>query len=308
MGSAMKKSRKKLIKELANALGLPADIVWPRLEIIGDIALIRKPVNLSLDDEKLGLYVKLGERLLEEIDSVKSVWLAASPVSILTKTRDYVFLAGENRSETVYREHGCRFKLDIRKVYVSPRLSHEHGWFAGFVEDGDRILNMFAGVGFFSIIPACKKRVSSYAIDINPHAYQYMVENISINKVDDRVFPLNGDSCIIAELLREDSFDHVIMPYPEKAIYYIPLAMRKVKPGGYIHLYVHTDIPRRGVLEKIASIVSKALRRSGAISFELTRIREVRTVGPRYGQYTVTVKVWRKKPGWKERNNSIREC
>ena len=35
------------------------------------------------------------------------------------------FLAGADKTETEYKEHGCRFKVDVVKAYFSPRLSTE---------------------------------------------------------------------------------------------------------------------------------------------------------------------------------------
>jgi tRNA (guanine37-N1)-methyltransferase len=285
------KSEKRLMEEIVNELSLDKNIIWPRLEIVGDIAILRKPVNIEINANIIRYYKEIAQQLIRKINHVNSVWLAYTPVSEISKTRRYLLLAGEDKSETVHREFGCKFKLDIKKVYFSPRLNYEHGWFTKFVREGDTILNMFAGIGFFSIIPACKKKTISYAIDLNPYAYRYLLENIALNRVERYVYAFHGDSGIIATLLSKSmKFTHVIMPYPEKAMSYLPIALKAVEECGYIHIYIHTEIPKGNHLNKVANLVSVKLNSHKRKNHQIIRIRQVRTVGPRYGQYVVTVK------------------
>ena len=283
----------RILVNIAEDLGVSRDLLWPRLEIVGDVAVLRKPVYLPPSDELLGVYRKIAVEVIKRVKNVKSVWLAYTPVSDVSKTRKYLFLAGRNVSETVYREHGCSFRLDIRKVYFSPRLNYEHGWFARFVKPGERILNMFAGVGFFSIIPACRKDVKSYAIDINPHAYKYLLDNIRLNKVEGKVYAFHGDAAIITSVLVSEKkrFQHVIMPYPEKAISYLPVAVEALDKCGYLHIYLHRRMERGTTPDVVGGSIRKKLLRLGFKDVEIVRTRLVRTVGPRYGQYVVTVKL-----------------
>jgi tRNA (guanine37-N1)-methyltransferase len=282
----------KILVNIAEELGINRDILWPRLEIIGDIAVFRKPFYLPLSKELLDMYRRIASELINRIKNIKSVWLAYTPVSDLSKTRKYILLAGRNVSETVYREHGCSFKLDIRKVYFSPRLNYEHGWFSKFVKPGERILNMFAGIGFFSILPACRKEAKSYAIDVNSHAYKYLLENIRLNKVEGKVYAFHGDAAIITSILISEKkrFEHVIMPYPERSLSYLPVAVKAVNKCGYLHIYLHYRIERQTSSWAVKEYIQRKLLRLGVKDVEILRTRLVRTVGPRYGQYVVTVK------------------
>jgi tRNA (guanine37-N1)-methyltransferase len=109
-------------------------------------------------------------------------------------------IGGENRMSTVHRESGCVFHVDLDKCYFSPRLGYERAWIASLVKPYETVVNMFAGVGCFSIIIA--KRVEStrvFSIDLNPSAVTLMQENIRLNKVYGRVIPLLGGSKIIVE-------------------------------------------------------------------------------------------------------------
>ncbi len=131
---------------------------------VGDIIIIRIPDSL-LSKKKI-----IGEALLEQVKSVKSVFHQSSSVEGEFRTRDLEILAGKDKTETEYKESGCRFMIDVRKVFFSPRLSSERLRIAELISDGEVIVNMFGGIGMFSIIAAKKKKCIVYNIDINPDA------------------------------------------------------------------------------------------------------------------------------------------
>ncbi|NPA98401.1 MAG: class I SAM-dependent methyltransferase family protein [Crenarchaeota archaeon] len=278
-------TRGKFLKKIAREIlgEEKASLIWGRIEIIGDIAVIRIPFGIEPEELK-----PLAERILQEFKYIKSVWGGLPGVSGPYRLRPYVHLAGEKRSETIYKEHGCLFKIDITKVYVSPTLNYEHRRIASLVQPREIITNMFAGAGFFSIIAAKLSRPKKvYSIDINPDAYHYMVENVRLNKVEDIVEPILGDAAkIIMERLRNTS-DRVLMPYPELAIDYLKYAVQALRSKGWIHVYLHIEADRdenpyemaRGIVEnKLEKLVER---------YRFGTIRKVRTVKPRTYQIVV---------------------
>ncbi len=284
-------SRGKLLRKLAReVLGEEyARKLWGRLEIIGDIAVIRVPFDINPEDLK-----PLAERILVELPYVKSVWAGLPGVKGAYRLRPYIHLAGEKRSVTIYREHGCSFKIDITKVYVSPTLNYEHKRIAELVKPGEVVVNMFAGAGFFSIIIAKKvKHVKVYSIDINPDAYHYMVENIRLNKVEEQVIPLLGDA---AEIIKEklvNTSDRVLMPYPELALDYLEYALMALRGRrGIIHVYLHVDAPKN----TDPLLVAEEKIREKLYSLNVKNIivhnkRIVRTIAPRKYQVVIDVEV-----------------
>lgn len=105
-----------LLKQIAEeVLGRDkAVLLWKRIDVIGDIAVIKKPMHGEVSIEDLRLVA--GE-LLKRLPHVRSVWLALGPVGGVYKVRqNLVHLAGERRTSTVYREHGAVFLVDISKV------------------------------------------------------------------------------------------------------------------------------------------------------------------------------------------------
>jgi len=267
--------------------------VWSRIEIIGDIALIKKPLtsdSITIED----LHV-LAQTLLERLPYVRSVWAAVSPVEGAFKTRRFIHLAGERRTKTIYKEHGCKFLVDITRVFITPRLSYEHRRIADLVRPGEIVVNMFAGAGLFSVIIACHSSPRKvYSIDINPDAYKYMVENIRLNRVEEVVEPILGDAAKVVEERLRGAATRVLMPLPELALDYLPYALEAIKRRGTIHVYLHVHTPKGGdPLEESKNLVTHRLEELGIRSYRVLGARRVRSVGPRRLQTVVDVEVER---------------
>jgi len=260
--------------------------VWSRLDIIGDIAIIKLPITGGVGVEDLQ---RIAVKLVDRVNYIKSVWLAATPVGGSYKLRTYIHLAGEERSITVYREHGCSFKVDIRRVFITPRLSYEHRRIADQVRDGEVIVNMFAGVGLFSIIIACRARPRRvYSIDINEHAYKLMVENVRLNRVEGIVIPIHGDAGEVISSKLRGVADRVLMPLPELALDYLRYALMSLKDSGVIHVYLHIDSPK-GVnpVQRSWNIIRDRIPYNAT----LLNGRIVRPIGPRRYQVALDVGV-----------------
>lgn len=99
------------------------------------------------------------------------------------------------KTGTVHKEHGCLLKVDLEKCYFSLRLSYERNRIAQRVQPGEAVVNMFAGVGSYSVVIARHREAEKiFSIDINPTAVRYVQENIELNKVEDRAIPILGDA------------------------------------------------------------------------------------------------------------------
>lgn len=284
-------TRGDLLKKIATeSLGEEyARKIWKRVEFIGDIAIIRTPLGLDPIELK-----PLADELLKRIKYIKSVWAAIPGISGEFRLRKHVWLAGEMRSETIYREHDCLFKIDFTKVYISPSLNYEHIRVARLVNPGEIIVNMFAGAGLFSIIIAkYSKPLRVYSIDINPYAYSYMIENIKLNKVEDIVIPILGDSKTIIESSIRDMADRVLMPYPELAIEYLPHAIMALRNRhGWIHIYLHVFTEKQEHWRsKTIDILENRLLELHVENYEIKLVRKIRNVGPREHQVVVDLYV-----------------
>jgi len=263
------------------------ELIYKSYDIVGDIAVIRVPEALQKQSEIIA------EAVMQTHKRVKSVWCQVGPVSGDLRLRELEWIAGEKRSETVHREHGCAFKVDIRTCYFSPRLSYERIRIARQVQPGEVIVNMFAGVGCYSIIIAKHSEARKiFSIDINSAAVQYMRENVKLNRVMERVLPLEGDARRIVEERLRNVADRVLMPLPERAYEYLECAVLALKPtGGWIHYY---DFEHAGKgekpVEKVEVKVAGKLENLG-VEFETALSRVVRATGPNWYQVVLDVKI-----------------
>ncbi|HKU49172.1 MAG TPA: class I SAM-dependent methyltransferase family protein, partial [Nitrososphaera sp.] len=156
--------------------------VYSAFDQIGSIVIIKIP------DALVSKKPVIAQAILDNIKTAKSVFVQVSAVQGDFRVRDLEFVAGENTTLTEYKEHGCRFKVDVAKAYFSPRLSTERQRIAEMVQDNDTIVNMFAGVGTYSIVIARMNRTCRvYSIDSNPAAAELCTINAKLNKVGDRV-------------------------------------------------------------------------------------------------------------------------
>jgi tRNA (guanine37-N1)-methyltransferase len=249
---------------------------------IGDIIIVRIPDSL-LAKKKL-----IGETLLNEVKIAKSVFYQASPVEGDFRTRNLENLAGENKTETEYKEFGCKFTVDVENAFFSPRLSTERERIANLVQEGETIVNMFAGVGMFSIMIAKKKKCTVYSIDINPVAAKLCEKNITSNKLAGNVISINGEaSQVIQEQLKNKS-DRTLMLLPERSDEFLKSAIDSTKNGGIIHYYSHIHADKKSNAGKFSE---EHYLQVTPVKSEILGSKIVRAVGPRYYQTVVDVKI-----------------
>ena len=249
---------------------------------IGDIIIVRIPDSL-LAKKKL-----IGETLLNEVKIAKSVFYQASAVEGDFRTRNLEILAGEDKTETEYKEFGCKFTVDVENAFFSPRLSTERERIANLVQDGETIVNMFAGVGMFSIMIAKKKKCTVYSIDINPIAAKLCEKNIISNKLAGNVISINGDASQVIQEQLENKSDRTLMLLPERSDEFLKSAISATKSGGIIHYYSHIHADKKSNAGKLSE---EHYLQVTPVKSEILGSKIVRAVGPRYYQTVVDVKI-----------------
>ncbi|MCV0400104.1 MAG: class I SAM-dependent methyltransferase family protein [Nitrosarchaeum sp.] len=249
---------------------------------IGDIIIVRIPDSL-LSKKKI-----IGETLLKEVKIAKSVFYQASAVEGDFRTRHLEILAGEDKTETEYKEFGCRFTVDVENAFFSPRLSTERERIANQVNDGETVVNMFAGVGMFSIMAAKKKKCTVYSIDINPVASMLCEKNIVSNRLLGKVISINGDASKVIKEQLENKSDRTLMLLPERSDEFLQSAIDATKSGGIIHYYSHIHADKKSEAGKLSE---EHYLQVTPVRSEILGSKIVRPVGPRYYQTVVDVKI-----------------
>lgn len=252
---------------------------------IGSIIIIRIPESL-LSKKKI-----IGEALLDRVNIAKSVFYQSTAVEGDFRTRDLEILAGEDSTETEYKEFGCRFTVDVKNAFFSPRLSTERERIASLVKDGEIVTNMFAGVGMFSIMAAKKTRCTVYSIDVNPVASKLCETNIRLNKkMLGQVVSINGDAETIIKNKLIKEADRTLMLLPERSDEFLESAINATKNGGIIHYYSHVHADKKSDAGRLSE---EHYMDTTPVKSEILHSKIVRPVGPRYYQTVVDVKIFK---------------
>ncbi len=269
---------------LANALPSHLLVDLPRaLDVVGDIAIV------EIASELKPYETLIGTAILKTHKNVKTVLAKAGAVGGTYRTREFTFIAGEPKTCTIHREFGCQYYVDVAKAYFSPRLSHEHRRVTSLVKKDEVVIDLFAGVGPFSILIAKTIDSRIYAIDINPEAFALLKKNILINRVQSRVTPILGDARQIVSDKLASIADRVIMNLPESAFDFIDVACTALKfSGGIIHFY--SFIRRPDSISTMESRFEKTMGNAGRKA-QFLCAKVVRETAPYQQQIVLDVKV-----------------
>ncbi len=228
------------------------------IDIIGDIGIVELPQELH------ELEATIGDAVLKVNKNIHTVLAKAGPISTDKRLRQLQIIAGSGVTETTHKEYGCSFRVDVTKAYFSPRLSLEHDRIASQVKENETVIDMFAGVGPFAIhIARRRKSVRIYAIDVNEDAVKYLHENTRLNRVEDKVVVMSGDSRTIVTNHLAGKADRVIMNLPAQSATFVDAACLAVKPaGGIVHYYTFASDPNpvEKTQAELSVLVSKAGR------------------------------------------------
>ncbi len=196
---------------------------WER---VGDVLLLRFPPELrSYTEEVCEAYA--------EVLRVVAVLDASAGVRGTWREPNVELLWGRS-TETVHKENGVLFKLDLRKVMFSSGNIDERVRMSRVCDPGEVVVDMFAGIGYFSLPMAIHSRPKRvYACEINPTAHNYLRENVRINRAD-VVVPLLGDCRDVAPV---GVADRVVLGYLRDTHTFLPAALRTLRSGGWVHYH-----------------------------------------------------------------------
>ena len=223
-------------------------------DLVGDIAITIISSELS-HRQKL-----IGEAILATNKKIKVVAKRGGIYQGDFRTIPLTIIAGEDRKETQHVEFGVRLLLNPELVYFSVRSSTERKRVAGLVAPGEDILVMFSGVAPYPLmINKFSEAKSIVGIESNPHAHDYGLRNLKLNKVKDSVDLLLGDVAeVVPQLYRK--YHRIIMPLPTTAKDFLPVALKFLRPDGTIHFY---DFQPVGSFDASLATIAELCQRAG---------------------------------------------
>ena len=195
----------------------------------------------------------------------------------------YKILYG-SETETINKENGCLFKLDLAKVMWSKGNNNERLRIANLVQDGETVIDMFAGIGYFSIpIGVHSNAKQVYAIEINPNSYNFLCDNIKLNKLNN-ITPILGDCKVETPKLKAD---RILMGYVKTTHHYLKVAIDSLNEGGVLHY--HETVPEKLIetrpIERIAA-------QAGGRDIELLNITKIKKYAPGVEHVVIDARVY----------------
>jgi tRNA wybutosine-synthesizing protein 2 len=210
----------------------------------------------------------LAKATLEFDHRIRSVAVRTGPTSGKRRIPQYRLIGGDANTVTNHVERGITFRLNPLQVTFSGGNKLERVSIADQVKPEETVVDMFACVGQFALHIAKKRTVSVVAIEINPIAHAFLVENIALNNFEN-VTPVLGDCRVVHP---KSCADRVIMGYLHNTVDYLPHAFETLRPeGGIIHM--HISIPPQEIREITEQIREQAIANGYDVIVDWRRIK-----------------------------------
>lgn len=271
----------------ASIPGLDAERLPRGWERIGDVVLLRFAPDLEPYREAIAALYReaLGaQTVVEDLARIHGPWRVPAVRHLLG-----------GGTETVHVEDGLRFKLDVASVMFSSGNQAERGHMARTVRPGEVVVDLFAGIGYFAIPIAVHSRPARVvACEVNPIAFDYLLENIRLNRAG-VVEPRLGDC---RQTAPRGVADRVILGHFE-AEKYLDTALEAAKDRAILHVHgLHRSREaRRGTPALAEGPLAKHLEETAARhGFKVLRVapRFVKWYGPHRLHFVLDAEIVRR--------------
>jgi len=268
--SARRPPAERVRARLAEAAGPELAAAMPRgYQRLGRVLVLRLP-------DAFRPYFPLLGAAWQETLRVATVLVRTGPIAGDRRTPTVERIAG-GPTETEVLEHGVRWRFDAARIMFAAGNRTERRRAGALVRPDERVVDLFAGIGYFSIPAALPGRARAVvAVDHNPLAIRYLTENAARNGVAERVVPVLGDNRTVD--LAPASADRLFLGYLPSARPWIPRALALARPGAWIH--VHSIEDARGAEARAVAATEAAVRAAGGSLRAPPRGRAVKPYGP----------------------------
>ncbi|AJC71927.1 tRNA wyosine derivatives biosynthesis protein Taw2 [Thermococcus guaymasensis DSM 11113] len=261
---------------------LPPELVnllpkhWVR---IGDVLII--PLRKELEPYKHRI-----AEVYAKVLGVKTV-LRKGRISGEFRETNYELLYGSD-TVTVHVENGIKYKLDVARIMFSPANVKERVRMAKVARPGETVVDMFAGIGHLSLPMAVHGGAKVIAIEKSPYTFKFLVENIELNGVWDRMTAYNIDN---RDFPGENIADRVLMGYVVRTHEFIPKALSIAKDGAVIHY--HNTVPERLMPEEPFKTFKETAREYGVEAEKLNEL-VIKRYAPGVWHVVVDIRVFKR--------------
>ena len=265
------------IKNELSALIPPSHlrIIPQKWEKIGDILILKLPEGLGDKEVVAEVYARVlnCRTVMEDVGGIKGV----------KREPDLCFLYGDEATETIHLENGIYFKLDVSNIMFSSGNIDERIRMATISSPDETVVDFFSGIGYFTIPMAVYRSPHIIACELNPIAYKYLLENINLNHVEDRVTGLLGDCRKVAP---PHVADRIVLGYFE-SYDFLPYAFKVLKrKGGIIHYHelCPTELLSHYPLEKFDEVARDYHRNAKILHYH-----KIKSYNPRFSHVVLDI-------------------
>lgn len=250
-------------------------------DVVGDICILEIPKDL----EKFELTI--GHSIKRAFPNIKVVTKKLGGRTEVERVMPLKIITGEKRFATTYKEHGVTMKVDLSKVYFSPRASAERLRLAQLVKRDEKVLVMFSGVCPYPLVIAkFQPNCHIWAIELNKESHKLAEENIRINRVGHIITAMQGDVRDVLPKI-EERYDRIMMPFPAENWNFLELALKYAAVNSMIHFIAFVNESKLDeAKERILEIAKKANKKVIVKDWRLSG-----SYAPRVNRYTFDILV-----------------
>lgn len=226
-------SRKPFVNEIGAYIPVKAGYDWSHIiaersrigrgyQKLGDVIVFhgRKPDSEDIKD------------VLQRESPRGILWISGCEGDLRIPKIELIYGSG---GEVIHRESGIRYLLDIQQVMFSQGNREEKSRIASFIRKGERVCDMFAGIGYFSLGMG-KAGAYVHAIEINPVSFKYLEHNVRLNGLSHSIQSSLGD----CRDKMSGLYDRIHMGHFD-AISFLNIALSHSKPGTVLHVHMLND-------------------------------------------------------------------
>lgn len=269
------------IDEIKASAAIPVDLKQKlpgKWELFGDVGVLRLEPELEGHESEIG-------RAYASVLGLKAVLREVGPIHGEFRSPTMKVLVGSD-TVAIHVENRVLYKLDVADIMFSSGNQEERLRMAGLRCDSEMVVDMFAGIGYFSLpLAMYQKPRRVIACEVNPKAHGFLVENIRLNKVGSVVEPILGDN---RDLAGESFADRVIMGYVKTTHEFLPTALRLVKNGGMLHY--HETCPNGLMTERPLQRLQDAAK-PGTV--QVLRTKAIKSYAPGVSHVVLDVRVFK---------------